>query len=387
MTRCGTPSRAAIAAQSRLWRLISCSTARGSPSAGDALVEAGEVGRVDEPHAAAGRERVRRALHRRRLGRDPAEAVVALVADRDRRPPPSRPATLPRAAPGHAPGVESRLPCCGRGSGGGLTGPLWGERKERSVRKSYLLRARSCRHARGRRRDDRRRRAGELRRSPITSSSIRRARRSTRPGRRSRPPAARSCRRTPRSASRPCRTSNANFLGAVAARSRRSSRRDVKPARRLRRRRCRWPSPTSRRAPRSPSAAGGQRERGGRGQEEEPAARARRPRSRSPGLQWDMAMIHATAAGSYAKDQGDPGVLVGIIDTGVDGTHPDIAPNFELVAVAQLRHRHPGDRRPVRGRRAASTRSTRTTTATARTSPARSAPRSTASASPASRRR
>ena len=33
MTRCGTPSRAAIAAQSRLWRLISCSTARGSPSA------------------------------------------------------------------------------------------------------------------------------------------------------------------------------------------------------------------------------------------------------------------------------------------------------------------------------------------------------------------
>jgi subtilisin family serine protease len=45
-------------------------------------------------------------------------------------------------------------------------------------------------------------------------------------------------------------------------------------------------------------------------------------------LQWDMNMIHATATGSYAKDQGDPGVLVGIIDTGVDGTHPDIAPNF-----------------------------------------------------------
>jgi subtilisin family serine protease len=45
-------------------------------------------------------------------------------------------------------------------------------------------------------------------------------------------------------------------------------------------------------------------------------------------LQWDMAMIHATASGSYAKDQGDPGVTVGIIDTGVDGSHPDIAPNF-----------------------------------------------------------
>jgi len=46
-------------------------------------------------------------------------------------------------------------------------------------------------------------------------------------------------------------------------------------------------------------------------------------------LQWDMAMIHATAAGSYANQQGDPGVRVGILDTGVDGTHPDIAPNFD----------------------------------------------------------
>jgi len=45
-------------------------------------------------------------------------------------------------------------------------------------------------------------------------------------------------------------------------------------------------------------------------------------------LQWDMSMIHATASGSYAKDQGDPGVLVGVLDTGVDGSHPDIAPNF-----------------------------------------------------------
>jgi subtilisin family serine protease len=46
------------------------------------------------------------------------------------------------------------------------------------------------------------------------------------------------------------------------------------------------------------------------------------------GIQWDMAMIHATATGSYAKDQGDPGVTVGVIDTGVDASHPDIAPNF-----------------------------------------------------------
>ena len=45
-------------------------------------------------------------------------------------------------------------------------------------------------------------------------------------------------------------------------------------------------------------------------------------------LQWDMKRIHATVEGSYRHQQGDPGVLVGIIDTGVDGSHPDIAPNF-----------------------------------------------------------
>ena len=46
-------------------------------------------------------------------------------------------------------------------------------------------------------------------------------------------------------------------------------------------------------------------------------------------LQWDMAQIHATTDGSYAKQLGDKGVRVGIIDTGIDGTHPDIAPNFD----------------------------------------------------------
>jgi subtilisin family serine protease len=45
-------------------------------------------------------------------------------------------------------------------------------------------------------------------------------------------------------------------------------------------------------------------------------------------LQWDMKMIHATADGSYARERGRKDVLVGIIDTGVDGNHPDIAPNF-----------------------------------------------------------
>jgi lantibiotic leader peptide-processing serine protease len=45
-------------------------------------------------------------------------------------------------------------------------------------------------------------------------------------------------------------------------------------------------------------------------------------------LQWDMAMINATAAGSHAVDTGNPDVLVGIIDTGIDASHPDLAPNF-----------------------------------------------------------
>src|SRR5262245_30255725 len=47
------------------------------------------------------------------------------------------------------------------------------------------------------------------------------------------------------------------------------------------------------------------------------------------GLQWDMAMIHATADGSYRRQPGDRRGLGGIPDTGVDGTHPDIAPNFD----------------------------------------------------------
>src|SRR5512132_4092736 len=45
-------------------------------------------------------------------------------------------------------------------------------------------------------------------------------------------------------------------------------------------------------------------------------------------LQWGMKMIGATAEGSYAVETGNPDVLVGIIDTGIDSTHPDLDDNF-----------------------------------------------------------
>jgi lantibiotic leader peptide-processing serine protease len=46
-------------------------------------------------------------------------------------------------------------------------------------------------------------------------------------------------------------------------------------------------------------------------------------------LQWDMQLIGATPQGSYKHDQGTRAVRVGVMDTGVDGNHPDIAPNFD----------------------------------------------------------
>ncbi|MEP6463320.1 MAG: S8 family serine peptidase [Frankiaceae bacterium] len=45
--------------------------------------------------------------------------------------------------------------------------------------------------------------------------------------------------------------------------------------------------------------------------------------------QWDMPQIGATPGGSYAVQPGSKKVMVGVIDTGIDGTHPDIKANFD----------------------------------------------------------
>jgi subtilisin family serine protease len=45
-------------------------------------------------------------------------------------------------------------------------------------------------------------------------------------------------------------------------------------------------------------------------------------------LQWNMEMIGATPDGAHEEATGT-GVDVGIIDTGIDGGHPDLAPNFD----------------------------------------------------------
>ena len=60
-----------------------------------------------------------------------------------------------------------------------------------------------------------------------------------------------------------------------------------------------------------------------------PAAATPAPAEPLANRQWDMRQIGATPQGSYAVNPGSKKVMVGVIDTGVDGTHPDIAPNFD----------------------------------------------------------
>src|SRR4029450_1534952 len=47
-----------------------------------------------------------------------------------------------------------------------------------------------------------------------------------------------------------------------------------------------------------------------------------------PDLQWDMGAVRATIDGSLGVQQGDPRVVVGVMDSGIDASHPDIAPTF-----------------------------------------------------------
>ena len=46
------------------------------------------------------------------------------------------------------------------------------------------------------------------------------------------------------------------------------------------------------------------------------------------GAQWHLAKIHAATA--WATTTGDPGVVIAVIDTGVDYTHPDLAANVTI---------------------------------------------------------
>ena len=69
-------------------------------------------------------------------------------------------------------------------------------------------------------------------------------------------------------------------------------------------------------------------------------AQAAKPAEGEPlaGLQWDMAMIGATADRLLrAASRASATCSVGVIDTGIDASHPDIAPNFDRGSAATSR--------------------------------------------------
>jgi subtilisin family serine protease len=48
------------------------------------------------------------------------------------------------------------------------------------------------------------------------------------------------------------------------------------------------------------------------------------------GQQWDKARMDATPSGSYAVERGRRDVVVAVLDTGADTSHPDVAPTLDL---------------------------------------------------------
>jgi lantibiotic leader peptide-processing serine protease len=48
------------------------------------------------------------------------------------------------------------------------------------------------------------------------------------------------------------------------------------------------------------------------------------------GQQWDKARIDATPSGSYAVERGRRDVVVAVLDSGADTSHPDVAPSLDL---------------------------------------------------------
>jgi subtilisin family serine protease len=48
------------------------------------------------------------------------------------------------------------------------------------------------------------------------------------------------------------------------------------------------------------------------------------------GQQWDKARMDATSSGSYAVERGRRDIVVAVLDTGADTSHPDVAPNLDL---------------------------------------------------------
>ena len=151
----------------------------------------------------------------------------------------------------------------------------------------------------------------------------------------------RSSTRTPTSASRPSarrRGLPGQGRRAARARRRRGQPADRPGAARLAKRKREAIEQARRRRPRN--REGGQGAQAGKRPRGEPLA----------DLQWDMQQIDATADGSYARQQGSHDVRVGIIDTGIDGSHPDIAPNFDAALTRNFTVDDPIDRRPLRRR-------------------------------------